>query len=104
MGFFEKLFRMGMGHHGGSGGGHHGRGYTPYDQPPGSPPPPSAAGGVGCPRCGTANTPDARFCRQCGAGLTPAACTVCGAALNAADRFCAQCGRERPAPPLPSRP
>jgi hypothetical protein len=43
-------------------------------QPAGRPPTPPPANAVrsACPACGTANDRDARFCKQCGSGLTRA--------------------------------
>ncbi|RLC89885.1 MAG: hypothetical protein DRI37_02875, partial [Chloroflexi bacterium] len=51
-----------------------------------------------CPKCGTSNRPEARFCRKCGGHLPPtptpsATCSYCGAALRPGARFCKQCGK-----------
>ncbi|MEA3309946.1 MAG: inactive serine/threonine-protein kinase VRK3, partial [Chloroflexota bacterium] len=49
-----------------------------------------------CPKCGTLNRPEARFCRQCCSPL-PAAplvtCPHCGATLRQEARFCKECGK-----------
>lgn len=63
-----------------------------------------------CPRCGTPNASDARFCRACGAALTVAAtvpaepplpCRACGHPNLAGARFCAQCGSDQTRPRAP---
>src|SRR5262249_31758283 len=46
---------------------------------------------LACPRCRTGNRPGARFCRECGATLSPA-CPACGAATEPGQRFCDECG------------
>jgi predicted nucleic acid-binding Zn ribbon protein len=46
----------------------------------------------GCPACGAANPPDARFCGDCGADLTRAVCAACGAISPVGKRFCNSCG------------
>lgn len=43
-----------------------------------------------CPRCGTENPEDHRFCGACAAGLD-VVCPSCGAAAKAGQRFCGQC-------------
>ncbi|HEY7038304.1 MAG TPA: adenylate/guanylate cyclase domain-containing protein, partial [Methylomirabilota bacterium] len=45
-----------------------------------------------CPRCGTENPTEAKFCLECGAPLR-ARCEGCGAALPPAARFCLECGQ-----------
>ena len=45
-----------------------------------------------CPRCRQENTPQAKFCFECGAKLA-LACSGCGAELMAGAKFCNQCGR-----------
>ena len=55
---------------------------------------------VTCSNCGAINVPEAKFCFQCGAGLTaPAAkeaasnvCPACGAANDPDAGFCIECG------------
>lgn len=63
-----------------------------------------------CSQCGAENTPDGKFCAQCGGALrrvepeTPqpaaahTACPACGAEILPGTRFCAQCGAELGAP------
>lgn len=48
--------------------------------------------GLNCPQCRASNSPDARFCAQCGTALA-VKCSQCGAALPAGAKFCASCGR-----------
>lgn len=99
MGFFEDLMRsFGGGHHGRR-RGHHGEHYepgysNPYPYPP--PPDPNRGGNLGitCPKCGSSNLPNARFCQQCAAPLTGGQCAKCGAALAAGVKFCSQCGQQ----------
>ena len=45
-----------------------------------------------CPACGKDNSPDRRFCADCGASL-PAGCPACGFPNQADARFCGGCGR-----------
>ncbi len=45
-----------------------------------------------CPRCGSANDGDRRFCSGCGAALT-IACPSCNAPNRGSDRFCGGCGK-----------
>ena len=48
-----------------------------------------------CPKCNTENTPNARFCCNCGAPLEGAekrVCTSCGTELRPIANFCDQCG------------
>ena len=53
-----------------------------------------AASGVrACPSCQSDCPTDARFCKQCGAPLAPAACSHCGANNDADARFCSSCGK-----------
>ncbi len=106
MGFLERMLgnltggKFG-GHHGGYRSGHHGGcrhggygGNSGYPQD-GSP-------AIACLKCGSANAPDARFCRQCGASLAAARCSGCGAELAAGAKFCGQCGKPRSNPaPIP---
>lgn len=55
-----------------------------------------------CTACGTANTPDSRFCKHCGVALQ-ILCKVCGTANDPDGRFCKACGapltQAAPAPP-----
>ncbi len=46
---------------------------------------------MNCSACGALNRAGARFCVQCGQGLTRA-CPSCGAAYNEGERFCSECG------------
>src|SRR5262249_15356729 len=58
-----------------------------------------AAGGAGmiCPKCGTNNPDNARFCIECGQPLSlPITCPVCGAVNPAGARFCNQRGSPLP--------
>ena len=57
--------------------------------------------GTSCVRCGCANGPGSKFCRECGTRLgadsSPEAgsrkfCRVCGAALSPDSQFCSECG------------
>src|SRR4029453_3980107 len=60
-----------------------------------------------CPSCSTENREGAKFCVQCGSGLS-LACPACGSPHGAGDLFCAECGHAlqagepagAPAPPL----
>ncbi|MCK4829812.1 zinc ribbon domain-containing protein, partial [bacterium] len=54
-----------------------------------------------CPKCGTLNTPTAKFCSSCGAELHPTqaerktqilTCPKCGAENKAGSKFCQNCG------------
>ncbi len=103
MGFFERMLGNLMsgkfgGHHGsyqsgrhhvGSKRGDHG-GYqgSPQGSGPGGGNP-----GNPCPKCGSANVNEARFCQQCGTSLAPGKCSGCGAELAAGTKFCGQCGK-----------
>jgi serine/threonine protein kinase/predicted amidophosphoribosyltransferase len=52
-----------------------------------------------CPKCGTLNRSQARFCRVCRCALSPApapACPRCGVALRQGARFCKNCGLALP--------
>ncbi|MGS0014556.1 double zinc ribbon domain-containing protein [Escherichia coli] len=48
--------------------------------------------GASCPRCFTVSSPGARFCHECGSGLTAIACTQCGSGMPSGTKFCGQCG------------
>lgn len=96
MSFIDKMLRRYMGS---MGGGHHGRsrhggGYDEYrgDYRDGPVRAGQGAAGLNCPQCRASNSPDARFCAQCGAALA-AQCSQCGAALPSGAKFCAACGR-----------
>ncbi|HEY3311984.1 MAG TPA: zinc-ribbon domain-containing protein [Anaerolineales bacterium] len=53
---------------------------------------------AGCPQCGAALTPGAKFCPECGAKLQDKKfCSECGAALTPAAKFCPECGTKTPA-------
>jgi predicted amidophosphoribosyltransferase len=45
-----------------------------------------------CPRCQQDIPPDAQFCPECGARLTPV-CSQCGTTNAPGHKFCKQCGR-----------
>lgn len=45
-----------------------------------------------CPDCSFMNHPSAKFCQQCGTGLTPVACAKCGQSQAGNARFCSNCG------------
>jgi len=49
------------------------------------------AGGVVCPRCGTINESDAKYCASCGALLQTGSCPNCGAELDPDADFCETC-------------
>lgn len=76
-----------------------------------------------CPKCGTENRAEVRFCRHCGerlvldqpqapsAGVTivpiptpRTVCKTCGAEVKPTARFCPRCGKELLAPSPPSPP
>src|SRR5215475_7107216 len=44
-----------------------------------------------CPKCGTTNRRQAKFCEECGTSLT-LSCPSCGAVVKADKRFCGDCG------------
>jgi class 3 adenylate cyclase/tetratricopeptide (TPR) repeat protein len=46
---------------------------------------------LSCPNCGHENTPDAKFCAQCGTALT-IACGVCSTVADPGAAFCTNCG------------
>ncbi len=49
-------------------------------------------GGV-CPHCGARVSPGAKFCGECGSGLSVSRkCAKCGAQVGASDKFCPECG------------
>lgn len=51
---------------------------------------------MNCSNCGAENTPGAKFCNNCGAGLS-ARCATCGAEQPAGAKFCNNCGARLPA-------
>ncbi len=54
----------------------------------------AANAGVACPKCGSNNSPNAKFCTECGAKLGPATCPNCQTALPAGAKFCNECGQK----------
>ncbi len=53
---------------------------------------PRTAGGLTCPKCGTAHAAGDAFCAKCGASLRGARCPNCGTRASVGDKFCARCG------------
>jgi predicted nucleic acid-binding Zn ribbon protein len=54
-----------------------------------------SAGSLSCPRCGAAAPAGARFCGECGSGLTDhRLCRNCQAPLEPGSRFCGGCGTQ----------
>jgi len=55
--------------------------------------------GVTCPKCGSNNSTNAKFCNDCGAKLETVAekvpCVKCGAGLQAGTKFCNECGAKQ---------
>jgi membrane protease subunit (stomatin/prohibitin family) len=55
--------------------------------------------GVACPKCGSNNATNAKFCNDCGAKLETTSdkvpCVKCGAALQAGTKFCNDCGAKQ---------
>ncbi len=49
------------------------------------------ANGVSCPKCGTINEPEARYCASCGALLHTGSCPNCGSELDPDADFCESC-------------
>ena len=47
-----------------------------------------------CPNCGTENTKEARFCRQCGTKFDEKKCPDCGTVLEGTETFCPHCGKK----------
>lgn len=48
---------------------------------------------VHCHKCASANAPDSRYCKKCGAILAQShACPSCGAVNDSDARFCNKCG------------
>jgi predicted nucleic acid-binding Zn ribbon protein len=50
--------------------------------------------GVGrlCPVCGTENSGDAKYCKECGKEFLPK-CPYCGAEISPDSKFCDKCGK-----------
>lgn len=93
MSFFEHLLRGWMGdknsgHHGKRRNGHHG-GYTESNN---AYTPPRMQGPV-CGQCNASNSPDARFCAQCGMSLQALPCAACNKNIPAGAKFCPACGQ-----------
>lgn len=105
--FFDRL--LGRRYGGGHGGGHHGGGHGDWNGPGpdrGAPwgnrqnsdgdqsAPPVQQRVLVCPNCRSDNTPDSRFCVNCGQrfGSAEAACSKCNAPIAANSRFCPSCG------------
>jgi membrane protease subunit (stomatin/prohibitin family) len=59
-----------------------------------SAPNPAANAGVACPKCGSQNSPNAKFCTECGTKLGPATCPNCQNELPAEAKFCNECGQK----------
>jgi len=63
-----------------------------------------------CAKCGALNTPDAKFCYQCGQPLPEAAatgkktCAGCGTINEAASQYCLKCGLKLPEGAAPGTP
>ncbi|HET6862599.1 MAG TPA: SPFH domain-containing protein [Pyrinomonadaceae bacterium] len=59
----------------------------------------SARTGISCPKCGSQNTPGAKFCNECGAKIEASSSTVpcvkCGSPLQAGTKFCNECGAKQ---------
>ncbi|MBN8935696.1 MAG: zinc ribbon domain-containing protein [Rhizobiales bacterium] len=105
--FLDRLFGRRYG--GGHGGGHHGGGHgDQYGSAPDrgtlsgnrhSPDwnrsaPPAQQRILVCPSCRFDNTPDSRFCVNCGQrfGLSEAVCSKCSTSIPANAKFCSACG------------
>jgi DNA-binding XRE family transcriptional regulator len=53
------------------------------------------AGDYVCPKCGTVNDEESKFCKNCGRKLSRAnECPKCGAPIKATDKFCPCCGKQ----------
>jgi membrane protease subunit (stomatin/prohibitin family) len=53
----------------------------------------SGNGGIKCPKCGTMNPPNAKFCSECGTKFeADKKCPKCGANVPAGSKFCPECG------------
>ena len=49
------------------------------------------AGGVACPKCGTINEPEAKYCASCGELLSMGTCPNCGSEIDSDADFCEFC-------------
>lgn len=49
------------------------------------------AGGVACPKCGTMNDPEAKYCASCGTLLNMGTCPNCGSEIDSDADFCEVC-------------
>jgi membrane protease subunit (stomatin/prohibitin family) len=63
----------------------------------------AATAGVSCPKWGTSNTPDAKFCNVCGAKMDAPSvqtvpCVKCSAPLHPGIKFCSECGASQEKP------
>lgn len=48
---------------------------------------------ITCPKCGTANPADGKFCKECGTALD-VTCPNCGEKISPDDKFCNNCGEK----------
>lgn len=48
---------------------------------------------ITCPKCGTANPADGKFCKECGTALRTV-CPNCGEKISPDDKFCNNCGEK----------
>ena len=46
-----------------------------------------------CPKCGTSNSVDDRFCKNCGTPIEKISCPFCGELQDADAKFCTNCGK-----------
>ncbi len=54
----------------------------------------AAPAGSPCPKCGTVNPADAKFCSECGSALGSVKCPNCETMNKADARFCSNCGHK----------
>ena len=58
-----------------------------------------SAAEVACPKCGSKNSPGAKFCNDCGAKIETSAekvpCVTCGSPIPAGTKFCNECGAKQ---------
>ena len=57
-------------------------------------------GGKICPKCGSNNAADTKFCGECGTKLSTGVCPSCGAQLRPGAKFCGECGARVNAGPV----
>ena len=101
MSFLKHLLTNWLGGGRYSGGGKHGggkHGYYDKHSPMssyGTPGTESPMQSSFCPTCAATNTPQARFCHQCGANLVSGSCSTCKQPLNPGDKFCNKCGKQQ---------